>query len=86
MAIEAASQCSIQNIGDSTTYTLSDVRISVAMILAEGGSTELVFDLWSDRDKAHTFGFKVSTVSAGSTWTEHATGMIRVDDTPLHGR
>lgn len=85
LAVEAATQIrgsTVTAVNDA--YTLRDVNITSAMVLKEGLSTELMFDLWTVPGQSATYQFSVSTCSQG-TWTQHATGSVLIDSKNTNG-
>jgi acyl transferase domain-containing protein len=85
LAVEAVTQiCGSTVTAVNDAYTLRDVNITSAMVLKEGLSTELMFDLWTVPGQPATYQFSVSTFSQG-TWTQHATGSVLVDSKSTNG-
>ncbi|CAG8380102.1 unnamed protein product [Penicillium salamii] len=80
LAVEAITQIRGSTVAATKdVYTLRDVSIKSAMVLKEGISTELMFDLRAVPGLSATYQFTVSTFSQG-TWTEHATGAVQIDN------
>lgn len=80
LAVEAIIQIQGSTIATtSDAYTLSDVKISSAMLLKEGSDTEMIFDLHAISGHQGAYEFVVSTVYNG-TWSEHATGSVQIGD------
>ncbi|CAG7918788.1 unnamed protein product [Penicillium olsonii] len=80
LAVEAITQIRNSSIsGMKDVYTLREVNIKAAMVLKDGLSTELMFDLRAVPGQSATYHFAVSTFSQG-IWTEHATGAVQIDN------
>lgn len=85
MAIESATQV-MENRGFAPQgYTFQRLHIKSPLILPTEEAVETLFNLRvihdvSSKEVTKWFDFRVSSVTTGGNWTEHAMGMVGVEE------